>query len=139
MIITEITEDKIKPFSSPDSNTDDTGAELVFNGRVRNREEGDEIIALEYEHYEGMAERELNLLARKTIKEFPVHDLFCRHRVGKVPVGEVVLHVVIRSKHRAEGLEAMAWFISELKKQVPIWKWAILPDGSKRPSQCQSE
>ena len=138
MIITEITSAEIEPFSSPDNSTD-TGAELVFNVRVRNREEGDEIIALEYEHYEGMAARELNRLAHKTVKKFPVHDLFCRHRVGKVPVGEVVLHAVIRSKHRTEGLEAMSWFISELKKQVPIWKWAILPDGSKRPSQCQSE
>jgi len=138
MIITEIIHHTIEPFSSPDSNTD-TGAELVFNGRVRDREDGQQIIALEYEHYHGMAEQELNGLAHRTIKKFPIRDLFCRHRVGKVPVGEIAIHIVIRSKHRAEGLEAMAWFVSELKKHVPIWKWAILPDGSKRPGRYQSE
>jgi len=30
----------------------------------------------------------------------------------------------------------MDWFISELKKHVPIWKWAILNNGTKIPSDC---
>ena len=33
----------------------------------------------------------------------------------------------------------MTWFISELKKRVPIWKWAILEDGSRIPSECSHE
>jgi len=31
---------------------------------------------------------------------------------------------------------AMAHFIAELKKRVPIWKWAILASGEKVPSEC---
>ena len=83
-----------------------------------------------------MAEAELTQLAEETCKKFPIHDLFCKHRIGRVDVGETSLHVVIWSKHRKEGLEAMTWFISELKKRVPIWKWAILEDGSRIPSEC---
>ena len=109
---------------------------MVFNGRVRAKEHGENISALEYEQYEGMAETELRNLAENTVKRFPVHDLFCKHRVGKVKVGETSLHVVIWSKHRQEGIDSMSWFIVELKKRIPIWKWAILEDGSRIPSEC---
>ena len=136
MIKVEITRDPVKLFAINDDRKED-GAELVFNGRVRNMERGKEIIALEYEQYEGMAELELKEIAQRTCKKFPIKDLFCRHRIGIINVGEISLHVVIWSKHRREGLEAMNWFISELKKHVPIWKWAIMIDNTRVPSECE--
>jgi len=33
----------------------------------------------------------------------------------------------------------MSFFIIELKKRVPIWKWAILENGEKIPSECKHE
>ncbi len=136
MIKVEIIRDPVKLFAINDDRKED-GAELVFNGRVRNMERGKEIIALEYEQYEGMAELELKEIAQHTCKKFPIKDLFCRHRIGIINVGEISLHVVIWSKHRREGLEAMNWFISELKKHVPIWKWAIMIDNTRVPSECE--
>jgi molybdopterin synthase catalytic subunit len=138
MIIVEIVNCPIKFFRSDDNRQQD-GAELIFNGRVRATEHGKNITALEYEQYEGMAETELIQLAEETVGKFPIHDLFCKHRIGKINVGETSLHVVIWSKHRKEGLEAMTWFITELKKRVPIWKWAIMEDGRKIPSECSHE
>ena len=136
MIKVEIIRDPVKLFAINDDRKED-GAELVFNGRVRNMERGKEIIALEYEQYEGMAELELKEIAQRTCKKFPIKDLFCRHRIGIINVGEISLHVVIWSKHRREGLEAMNWFISELKKHVPIWKWAIMIDNTRVTSECE--
>ena len=98
------------------------GAELQFYGRVREIENGKPIIALDYEYYKGMAEKELQTLGEKTMCEFSISKLDCIHRVGKIPVGEASLRVIIWSKHRLEALEAMAWFISQLKTDVPIWK-----------------
>ena len=135
MIITEIVPGHIVPFPTDDSRRDE-GAELVFNGRVRSTEHGKLILALEYEHYSGMAETELNDLALETAEKFPIRDLFCRHRIGRINIGETSLHVAIWSRHRKEGLEAMTYFITELKKRVPIWKWAVLMDGEKIPSEC---
>ena len=135
MIQVEIINGPIAPFPSYNSHQDN-GAELVFNGRVRDTENGENITALEYEQYEGMAEAELRKLAKETVQKYLVHDLFCRHRVGKVNVGEASLHVAIWTKHRKEGLEGMSWFISELKKRIPIWKWAIMEDGTRIPSEC---
>ena len=138
MIIVEIVNGPIKFFQTDDNHQQD-GAELIFNGRVRDTELGENITALEYEQYEGMAETELTQLAEETVGKFPIHDLFCKHRIGKINVSETSLHVVIWSKHRKEGLEAMTWFITELKKRVPIWKWAIMEDGRKIPSECSHE
>ncbi len=135
MIKIEIVNGPITPFPSNDDRNQD-GAELVFNGRVRDTEHGKQITAIEYEQYEGMAQAELSKLAEETCRKFPIHDLFCQHRMGKVGIGETSLHVSIWSKHRKEAIEAMDWFIFELKKRVPIWKWAILPDGTKVPSEC---
>ena len=136
MIRVKIAKDPVKLFGVDDKRKED-GAELIFNGRVRNMEQGKEIIALEYEQYEGMAEVELKKIAEQTCKKFPITDLFCWHRIGIIDVGEISLHVVIWSKHRRESLEAMNWFISELKKHVPIWKWAIMIDNTRVPSECE--
>ena len=135
MIQVKIVNGPIEFFPS-DNNRQKDGAELVFNGRVRDMELGEKITSLEYEQYDGMAEAELKQLAVETAQRFPINDIFCKHRIGKVNVGETSLHVVIWSKHRQEGIDAMPWFIAELKKRVPIWKWAILEDGSKVPSEC---
>ena len=135
MVIVEIVNGSIEPFPSNDDRNKD-GAELIFNGRVRDTEHGHKIVALEYEQYEGMAEIELTNLAEETRENFSINDLFCKHRMGKVDIGEMSLHVSIWSKHRKEAIEAMDWFIFELKKRVPIWKWAIHPDGTKVPSEC---
>jgi molybdopterin synthase catalytic subunit len=136
MIRIEIVDSFIIPFESND-NQEEKGAELIFNGRVRGTEHVKKIRILEYEQYEEMAEKELINIARETQNKFPIKDLLCRHRIGEVKVGETSLHVSIWSKHRKEGLEAMSFFIIELKKRVPIWKWAILENGEKIPSECK--
>ena len=138
MIKVEIVGFSITPFDSND-NQKEKGAELIFNGRVRGTENGKKIKMLEYEQYEEMAEKELRTIAQEAQNKFPIKDLLCRHRIGEVKVGETSLHVSIWSKHRKEGLEAMSYFIIELKKRVPIWKWAILENGEKIPSECKHE
>jgi len=138
MIKVEIMDSPIVPFVSND-NQKEKGAELIFNGRVRETEHGNKIRMLEYEQYEEMAEKELLNIAQETENKFFIKDLLCRHRIGRVKVGEASLHVSIWSKHRKEGLDAMSFFIIELKKRVPIWKWAILENGEKIPSECKHE
>lgn len=114
----------------------DAGAEIVFHGRVRDSEADEPIVALFYEHYEGMAERELRRLAGEAIDRFGLLDLRCLHRVGEVKVGEPSLRVAIRSRHRAEGIEALEWFVRTLKVRVPIWKWGVTADGRRFPSSA---
>lgn len=111
----------------------EAGAELVFHGLVRGLEDGTPIHALHYEHYEGMAEAELERVARDTIARFAIEDLRCWHCVGEVPVGQAALRIIVWSKHRVEALDAMTWFIAQLKERVPIYKWAVDAEGQRRP------
>ena len=133
MVETHIIEGPLPPVSADDAEGD-TGAELIFHGRVRDEEGDRRIVALEYEAYAGMAETELQAVGEEAARKFPIRDLICHHRIGAVPVGELSMRVTIRSTHRAEGLEAMAYFISALKKRVPIWKWGVTAEGERFPS-----
>ena len=54
MIIVEIVDSDIEPFVSS-NNQKEKGAELIFNGRVRETEHGKKIKTLEYEQYEGLS------------------------------------------------------------------------------------
>ncbi|MDP6571200.1 MAG: molybdenum cofactor biosynthesis protein MoaE [Candidatus Marinimicrobia bacterium] len=135
MLVTTITKNIIKTENIPDTEGDN-GAELHFIGKVRSWENEKAITALEYEYYPGMAEKELQKLGEEVLDTFPIQSLKCIHRVGVIPVGEASLLVVIESPHRKEALEAMAYFISTLKKDVPIWKYAHFIDGSREVSEC---
>ena len=135
MVKTDIIKNIIPILPSDDTHTNN-GAELQFYGRVRGEENGEAIIAIDYEYYKGMAEKELQKLGENTMHKFSISKLDCIHRVGKISVGESSLRVAIWSKHRQGALDAMDWFISQMKKDVPIWKVAILKDGSRIPSTC---
>ena len=138
MVKTEITKAKIPPVGEDDSKKN-AGSEIIFHGRVRDSEEDEKIIALDYECYQGMAEKKLQALAEESIQKFNIIDLFCTHRIGEIPVGEISLRIVIWSKHRGEGLRALDWFVIELKKQVPIWKWGVTKEGKRFPSTSKYE
>jgi len=126
-----LTTDPLPPWEAPETPRPDAGAELVFHGRVRGDEGGMPITAIEYEAYEPMAHAQLLALADETLRRFPVHEVECIHRIGIVRVGEASLRVVLRSAHRTEALEALAWFVRELKVRVPIWKWGITAEGRR--------
>lgn len=134
MIKTKIVKGIIEPYPSSDNRTND-GVELTFSGRVRDTEDGKKIKALEYECYREMAEKELRILAEETVKKFTVHDLYCQHRIGIIPIGESSVIVQVWSEHRQESLNAMEWFITQLKDRVPIWKWAVFSDLEKIPTR----
>lgn len=133
MIIAELVTGPMEPFPSPDDRTTE-GAEIRFHGRVRGTENGQSIEALQYEYYPGMTEPELRQLAEETGAKYSLADLWCRHRVGTVRVGEIAIQVVIWSTHRQAGLQALDWFLNALKTRIPIWKWIVTPDGATLPS-----
>jgi len=128
----ELPQDPIVPRSGAKDSAN--GAELIFHGRVRGLEGDVPIKGLEYEAYGPLAEKRLRELAEEAVRRFQLGSFTCRHRLGFVPVGEISLEVIIRSPHRQAALEAMAWFIDALKKDVPIWKWVHPTQGTKYPA-----
>lgn len=103
---------------------DEAGAFVTFSGIVRRREGERSIDALDYSHYAGMAERELQALVEEARRRWPLRAVGVVHRVGRVPVGEPSVVVAVSAGHRAEAFEAARFLIDTLKLRVPIWKQA---------------
>ena len=105
------------------------GAVLRVEGIVRRGEPSDahggderELLALDYQTYDPMAERELRALARQIAEEHVLSSLVALHSRGRVAVGDVSFVLIVESPHRAEAIAAMSAFIDRLKQDVPIWK-----------------
>jgi molybdopterin synthase catalytic subunit len=98
------------------------GAAIYFLGMVRGVEQGAPIAALEYEAFERMVMRQLNLLCDEIEKRWPVESLRLVHRLGTVKAGELSLWIEVIAPHRGEAFAACQWLIDEMKRVVPIWK-----------------
>lgn len=106
------------------------GAAVYFVGVVREREEGEPIMALEYEAFERMAEHQFELIFREIEGRWPVESVRLVHRVGAVKVNEAALWVEVVAPHRGEAFAACQFLIEQMKRQVPIWKRPLWQGGS---------
>ncbi len=109
---------------------DGAGAALAFEGIVRPLEEGAPIVALEYQTYDPMAERELERLAEDVLSRHGVLGIAVEHSRGRIFAGECSFRLRIWSAHRKEALAAADEFIDRMKRDVPIWKKPVPPPGS---------
>jgi molybdopterin synthase catalytic subunit len=94
--------------------------------------DGGSVVALEYEAYRAMAERQLIDLARRARERWDIKRLVLVHRVGRVEVGQPSVLIVVACPHRAQAFDACRWLIDTLKTDVAIWKRDVLSDGSTR-------
>ena len=115
-----------QPVSSQDSPSllKESGAIVTFSGVVRETEKDSRIPHLDYEHYSGMAEKEMAKIIQTCRKKWPIQRAGIWHRVGQVNVGESSVLVGVCAGHREEAFQAARFLIDELKKTVPIWKKA---------------
>jgi len=106
------------------------GAVCVFDGIVRDNTRGRATLHLDYEAYEEMALKQMQLLRVEAITHFNVRDVAIAHRLGRLQVGETSVLIVVASAHRGAAFEACRWVIDTLKKTVPIWKREQFADGA---------
>lgn len=115
------------------------GAEVVFEGIVRNHSGGRETLYLEYEAYEAMALAGMRTILTQLRRRFSIDRAAMVHRLGRIEIGETAVLVVVSSAHRAAAFDACRFGIDELKRRVPIWKKEYFADGAvwaegERPS-----
>ncbi len=122
MLIIKLVNSKITDDLIPLNKCKNVGSVIRFNGCIRKMEDEKEISGIYYEYYEGMAELELERLAKSTMERFKIESVICLHRIGFVPVGDSAILLEIHSKHRNESIDALKWFMDKLKVDVPIWK-----------------
>jgi molybdopterin synthase catalytic subunit len=111
--------------------SDDAGAIATFVGTTRARSRGREVVRLEYEAYEGMAEAEMERIASSLRERHEILDVAIHHRVGPVEIGETSVVIAISAPHRAAALEACREAIDTLKQTVPLWKKELYVCGEE--------
>jgi molybdopterin synthase catalytic subunit len=105
------------------------GGIVTFLGTTRDLSRGKTVSRLDFEHYPGMAERTLEEIRERALREFGVIEVSIVHRVGTIPVGEDIVLIAVSAAHRDEAFRACRFCIDELKRITPIWKRETTPDG----------
>lgn len=108
------------------------GATAVFVGTMRDFNEGDTVVELELEHYEGMTDRHLSFLAESLSSQHNLADVMVLHRVGRIFPGDPIVLVAVWSAHRAAAFQACSAIVEDLKSKAPFWKKELLKDGQLR-------
>ncbi len=111
--------------------SDDAGAIATFTGTTRARSRGRDVVRLEYEAYEGMAEAEMERIAGELKDRHDLIEVAIHHRVGVVDVGDTSVVIAVSAAHRGDALAAAKEAIDELKVSVPLWKKEIYVGGEE--------
>ena len=107
------------------------GAIATFLGTVRAQSRGRDVIALEYEAYEEMAEDVMAQIAAELEQRYDLCKVAISHRLGRVDVGETSVAIGVSAPHRQDALAACADAIEALKSRVPLWKKELYADGEQ--------
>ena len=98
------------------------GAVASFVGLVRETNQGRRVSYLEYEAYEPLAVRALQLIITEAAETWAETRIGVHHRTGRLELGEASIIIVAASPHRAHAFAACRYTIERVKQIVPIWK-----------------
>ncbi|MBX9668498.1 MAG: molybdenum cofactor biosynthesis protein MoaE [Candidatus Obscuribacterales bacterium] len=113
------------------------GAICVFEGRVRNHNDGKAVEKLSYEAYAELCVNEAARILAETRDNFDVLHIAVLHRVGDLAINDVAVCVAVSSVHRDDAFKACRYLIDEIKARLPIWKRETYADGSVVWVNCQ--
>ena len=109
----------------------EAGAVASFVGTVRRRSRGRDVLHLEYEAYEEMAEPMLAELGDELTERHGLCAVAVHHRLGRVEIGEASVVIAVSAPHRAAALDACREAIETLKTTIPLWKKEVYAGGEE--------
>jgi molybdopterin synthase catalytic subunit len=115
------------------------GACVVFEGWVRDHNDGQPVLALEYEAYAELAEKEGARILAEARERFAIVGAVGAHRVGRLALGDLAVWVGVTSAHRDASFDACRYIIDEVKSRVPVWKKEHYADGATAWINCASK
>lgn len=111
--------------------SDDAGAIATFTGTTRVHSRGRTVTHLDYEAYEGMAEKVMEEIAESLRAKYQLTAIAIHHRIGRVSIGETSVVIAVSAPHRQDALAACKDAIDELKERVPLWKKEVYEGGEE--------
>jgi molybdopterin synthase catalytic subunit len=112
------------------------GALATFEGWVRDHNDGQPVLSLEYEAFVPLAEKEGARILVETRGKFPALGAICFHRTGHLRIGELAVWVGVTAEHRAAAFDACRHIIDEVKARLPIWKKEHYAGGASAWVNC---
>ena len=116
---------------------DAAGALVAFEGWIRNENEGQQVLQLEYEAYDPLCVSEGRRVIDEALHKFPVLQAHCVHRTGLLELGECAVWVGVTSAHRDEAFAACRFIIDQVKVRLPIWKKEHYVNGDSGWVNCE--
>lgn len=107
----------------------EAGAIATFIGTTRNHNEGRKVIALDYDAYPEMAEKELQRIGEEAKQRWNIRRIAIVHRIGSVQITEPSVMIAVSAAHRGDAFDACRFAIEEIKTTVPIWKKEVFEGG----------
>jgi molybdopterin synthase catalytic subunit/molybdopterin converting factor small subunit len=111
--------------------SDEAGAIATFTGTTRVHSRGRTVTHLDYEAYEGMAERVMAEIGDALHARYELTAVAIHHRTGRVGIGETSVVIAVSAPHRQDALAACRDAIDELKERVPLWKKEVYEGGEE--------
>jgi len=111
--------------------SEEAGAVATFVGTTRVYSRGRTVTSLEYEPYEGMAERVMSEIAEELTARYELCAIAIHHRIGRVGIGERSVVIAVSAPHRQDALAACKDAIDTLKERVPLWKKEVYVGGEE--------
>ena len=103
------------------ANNSSVGAIVSFIGTVRDLR-SKSLSSMTLEHYPGMTEKSLELIATKAREKWELQNITIIHRIGTLNVNDQIVLVITTSKHRQEAFNSCNFIIDYLKTDAPFWK-----------------
>ncbi|WP_340616733.1 molybdopterin synthase catalytic subunit MoaE [Xenorhabdus entomophaga] len=113
------------------SQCDEDGAVVTFTGKVRNHNLGDSVKTLTLEHYPGMTEKMLQVIADEARQRWSLQRISIIHRVGELYPGDEIVFVGVTSSHRSTAFTAAEFIMDYLKTKAPFWKKESFAKGER--------
>lgn len=98
------------------------GAIVVFEGWVRNHNEGKQVSSLEYQVYKELALKEGERILEEAKIKFNLHAVMSVHREGHLALGDIAIWIGATASHRDDAFKATRYVIDEIKHRLPVWK-----------------
>ncbi len=105
------------------------GAEVIFDGRIRNHNDGHHVESLVYQAYPSLAQKIGQRILEEEAKKAGALRVIGVHRTGQLAVGDAAVWLGVASAHRHEAFEAARVIMERIKYELPIWKKETYIDG----------
>ena len=115
-----------------------SGACDIFEGWIRDHNDGKSVLRLEYEVYRPIAIQEGDRVIQEALDKFDIVDAACVHREGMLELSDTAVVAIAVAAHRDEAFLACRYIIDEVKHRLPIWKKETYENGDAEWVNCQN-